>query len=90
MSKGDSDYFGTWDECPNCGAVFGGEEYINQHCHACGWQPGDNLDPDDNDDYEPTGVGYTEPPYADEDPAAKLCKYCRHTLDDCICEYVDD
>lgn len=38
--------FGTWDECPNCGAIFGGDEYINQRCYACGWSNADETQDD--------------------------------------------
>lgn len=42
------------------------------------------------EDLEPTGIGFTEPPYPDQDPAAKLCRYCHHTIENCICEHIDD
>lgn len=32
-----------YDNCPDCGAVFGGEESVLQRCSACGWKYGDNL-----------------------------------------------
>jgi len=69
-----------WDNCPNCNAVFGASEYIDQECYACGWF---NDTAEDN-------YGNDEPPYPDQDPAAKLCRYCHKTLDNCTCEYVDD
>ena|SRR6185369_1039038 len=31
-----------------------------------------------------------EPPYPEQDPAVKLCRYCHKTIDYCICEHVDD
>lgn len=41
------DYIDAWyDECPNCGAVFSGDEYIAQHCAACGWKHGDAAEAD--------------------------------------------
>jgi len=51
MSALDDEYFdATWDNCPNCGAVFGGDEYVSQRCSACGWQNGDELDVGDDDE----------------------------------------
>lgn len=47
------DYIDAWyDECPNCGAVFSGDEYIDQHCASCGWKHGDEPESDMEDDYE--------------------------------------
>lgn len=38
----------VWDVCPECGAVFGGDEYVLQRCYACGWL--NTNEPDDNDE----------------------------------------
>lgn len=42
----------TYNECMNCGAIWspGTAEYDWQQCSACGWQPGDPITDDDDDD----------------------------------------
>jgi len=58
MSALDDEYFdATWDGCPNCGAVFGGDEYVSQRCSACGWQNGDKLDTEDDDEFPSEELG---------------------------------
>lgn len=70
------------EDCPNCGATWGFEEIERGRCFACGYVEGDNPNYEEDDD--------DEPPYPDRDPAAKLCRYCRKTIENCICEHVDD
>lgn len=80
------------EECPKCGYCFDAyhdREVEREWVYGDGY-PDDDSDDDSEDDYEPTGVGFTEPPYPDQDPAAKLCRYCHKTIDNCICEHVDD
>lgn len=53
----DDHYFdATWDECPECGAAFSGDEYILQQCFACGWVNDTGRDdvefPDEFDGHE--------------------------------------
>lgn len=61
LYEGDeSDEGGTWDECPQCGSIFGGDEYISQRCFACGWT---NL-PDSDDDW--LQFGEPDDPFEDQ------------------------
>ena len=41
---------GMWDQCPNCGAIFGGDEYVAQRCYSCGWGNGDETDDTESED----------------------------------------
>ena len=50
----EDEFEGDYEQCPNCGAIWGCEEFDFQQCDACGWP---DIDDDEDDDelgnYEP-------------------------------------